>query len=204
MKSNIKVCMFDMGGVVDLFDGDAMEKNLLRYFGVENHDTFLSLSPNLKGLIRDFGAGLFDEDEYWKRFASITGVKVPNEPHLYTKFFNPIQNPKTLEIIANLKRNGIRVIAGTNVEPSHRIWHDNHNDYAIFDHAYTSDRLHCVKPEPEFFEKIIAAEGLSPSQIFFTDDRQENIDIANSLNLVGFRFTSPESLREHLVSLGLL
>ncbi len=207
MKSSeheIKVCIFDMGGVVDLFNGEEMERRLLRYFGVDDHDTFISLSPDMKGLIRDFGAGLFDEDEYWKRFSCISGVKVPAEPHLYTKFFNPVQNPKTIAVIEDLKKNGIRVVAGTNVEPSHRIWHDNRNDYGMFDYAYTSDRLHCVKPEPEFFEKIIAFERVSPSEMFFTDDRQENVDVSISLGINGFRFQSPESLREHLEVIGLL
>lgn len=200
----IKVCMFDMGGVVDLFDGSEMERKLLRYFGVSDHDTFLSLSPDLKEVIRDFGAGMFDEVEYWKRFSDITGVVVPNEPNLYTKFFNPVQNPQTLEIIDELKSNGLRVIAGTNVEPSHRMWHDARNDYGIFDYAYTSDRLHCVKPEPAFFSKIIEAENVSPDEVFFTDDRQENIDVANSLGVNGFLFRSPQSLREHLKEIGLI
>ena len=200
----IKVCMFDIGGVVDAFNGDEMEKKLLRYFGVTDYDTFFSLAPALRPISRDFSAGLFDEEEYWKRFRAVTGVNVPDEPHLYTKYFNPIQNLATLAVIKDLKQHGVRVIAGTNVEPSHHIWHNEHNDYAIFDHTYTSDCLHAVKPEKEFFTKILDAESLQPSEVFFTDNAQENIDVAKKLGLNCHLFTSPETLRRHLVEMGIL
>lgn len=200
----VKVCVFDMGGVVDMFDGDDMEKKLLRYFGITDCDSFLALPGDLRPLIRDFAAGLFNEDEYWAMFSKITGVVIPDEKNLYTKFFNPTQNLDTLEVISDLKKNGIRVVAGTNVEPPHRIWHEEHNDYQIFDRTYTSDQIRAVKPEVEFFNRIIELENLDSDNFFFTDDRLENVEAAVSAGMIGYQFKGAIPLRTRLKELKLL
>ena len=200
----IQVCMFDMGGVVDEFSNEIMERKLLRDFGVTHVDSFISLCPDLKSVLQDLTCGLMDEDQFWLLFQELTGVRIPDEKHLYTKYFSPIQKADTIRVISDLKANGVRVIAGTNVEPPHRIWHDQHNDYAIFDMAYTSDALHLAKPDPDFFIEIAKRENLKPEEFFFTDDRLENVEVARSVGMHGYQFHSAQELRATLRSLSLL
>ncbi len=200
----IKVCMFDMGGVVDEFSSEVMERKLLRDFGISHVDTFVGLCPGLEKVLQDFLRGRMDESKFWSLFQEMTGVSVPDEQHLYTKYFHPKKDNETIQLISDLRSHGVRVIAGTNVEPPHRIWHEDHDDYGIFDKAYTSDLLHLAKPEKEFFIEIARLEDLSPDEFFFTDDRLENIEVSCAVGMHGYQFHSAQELRKTLQTLSLL
>lgn len=194
----IEVCMFDMGGVVDQFSSERMEKRLLRYFGVSDADSFEKVAPGIESIKMSFMSGLVSLEQFWKEFERLSGIKVPHEEGLYTKFFNPVKIPKTIRLIQDLKASGMRVVAATNVEPPHHAWHSVHNDYDLFDAVYASDELHASKPDPLFFTKILAFEGKSPSCCFFTDDKAENVQTACDLGIQGYQFINADDLRTHL------
>lgn len=200
----IQACMFDMGGVVDEFSSETMERKLLRDFGVTHVDSFISLCPGLQKVLQDLTCGLVDEKQFWLLFQEMTGVRIPDEPRLYTKYFTPVRKTDTLQVISDLKSNGVRVVAGTNVEPPHRLWHEQRNDYAIFDMTYTSDALHLAKPDPAFFIEIAKRENLKPEEFFFTDDRLDNVEAARSVGMHGYQFHSAQELRAKLQALALL
>jgi HAD superfamily hydrolase (TIGR01509 family) len=54
----------------------------------------------------------------------------------------------------------------------------------VFDNIYSSSEVGYLKSEPEFYQYIINDLGLDPEEILFIDDRQRNIDLAQSLGLV--------------------
>lgn len=200
----VRVCLFDMGGVVDEFSSEAMEKQILADLGVHDASSFVELCPALKPVLGDFLRGMMDEAGFWRQFGALTGLRVLERSHLYTKYFAPVKKEDTTRLIVDLRMRGIRVVAATNVEPPHRIWHEAQGDYAIFNAVYTSDILHLAKPDPAFFVEVVRREGLAPQECFFTDDREENIDAALSVGMVARQFVCADDLRRTLANISVL
>jgi len=61
-----------------------------------------------------------------------------------------------------------------------------------------------TKPAQGIYEMVEAETGLSEAQLFFADDRQENIDTAEAMGWQGHVFTTPDKLERELIGLGLL
>lgn len=73
-----------------------------------------------------------------------------------------------------------------------------------FDMRFISGHMGVTKPAQRIYEMLEAETGLSGAQLFFADDRQDNIDAAEKLDWQGHVFTSPENLELQLIRLGLL
>jgi putative hydrolase of the HAD superfamily len=177
-----------MGGVIDTFSSIPMEKKILNYLGQNGNKSFKDVWENFDQYHSLLLKGLIDDTQFFEEFEKGTGITVPDEKNLYIKYFNPISNPKMIEIITLIKAKGYRIICGTNVEPPHRKYHESKKDYAIFDRTYTSDKLHLIKPNPDFFRMILKEETIKQENILFIDDTIENIEIAAELGFNTYHF----------------
>lgn len=61
---------------------------------------------------------------------------------------------------------------------------------------------HLHKPQPEIFKLAMNRFGIKAEQTVFFDDKIQNIDAANAMNIHGFVFTDTQKAREDLASLG--
>jgi len=197
--------MFDMGGVVAKHCDTSLERLLLRDFGIAGHDSFTSLDPRLPALLAEHSKAAIDEEEMWNQFTQMTGIAIP--PHndsLWGRHFKPELDPYVVEIIEELKTRGYRVICATNTEDAHFKQHRKSGQYKIFDAVYASLELKSVKPEPDFFSKILASEQVEPGEVVFVDDLLENCEAAVNLGINAIVYADPVELRWELVSMDLL
>ncbi|NNU79278.1 HAD family phosphatase [Halovulum dunhuangense] len=63
-----------------------------------------------------------------------------------------------------------------------------------FDRRYLSGQMKVIKPDPRIYEMVEQDCGLSGAQLFFTDDRADNIAAADARGWQTHRFTNPEAL----------
>ncbi len=63
------------------------------------------------------------------------------------------------------------------------------------EHLFTSAHYGARKPDPEVFERVLAAYGATAEETFFADDLLENIEGAATLGITAHLFTSAERLR---------
>lgn len=86
-----------------------------------------------------------------------------------------------------------------NFEKTYGISPSLYRQNARIDHAkqLLSNKIYCAKPDPLFFETILMAEGVSPEEAFFTDDRKENCQAASAVGIQAVQFLSPEDLESH-------
>ena len=197
--------MFDMGGVVVKHSDSSLERQLLRDFGITDHDNFISLDPRLPSLLAEHSKAAIDEDEMWRQFTQMTGISVP--PHndsLWGRHFKAELEEPVVEIIEELKKKGYRVVCATNTEDAHFKQHQASGQYDIFDAVYASLQLGEVKPEPAFFAKILALEQVRPEEVIFVDDLSENCEAAAALGINAVVYADPVELRWQLVSMDLL
>jgi 2-haloacid dehalogenase len=75
---------------------------------------------------------------------------------------------------------------------------------AEFDGRVISAHVGTIKPEPEIYETLELASGLSGAQLLFTDDRPENVAAAQARGWHSHLFDGADGLARALVSQGLL
>ena len=110
------------------------------------------------------------------------------------------------ELIAALKQRDIPVFALSNF-PGEK-WTETANAFPVlqeFEDVVISSEVKMAKPDREIYELTLTRMGSpEPSSVFFTDDRQENIDAAESLGMRGHRFETADKLETALKAAGLL
>ena len=186
--------IFDMGGVVTTtFKVSSM------------YDQLKMPEEKFKEIYKSKGYNLFDAlqrgdinvKEFWKEFNNrIKDTEYPQVKYdLFRLCFNPVLNEETVSLIKDLKKKN-RVICGTNTLDSHWENHMERGDYALFHKTYPSNKMGVVKPDPEFFKVILAAEGCKAQDSFFVDDRMENVKGAESVGINAVQFTTAKELRK--------
>ncbi|MDD3694304.1 MAG: HAD-IA family hydrolase [Candidatus Pacebacteria bacterium] len=74
----------------------------------------------------------------------------------------------------------------------------------IFDVVTFSWELGIKKPDKEIFEITLKKLNIKPGEAIFIDDGEKNILKANEYGLSGILFSSPEKLKEDLISKGII
>lgn len=199
----IKLCVFDMGGV--LIRNQTVCPELSKRIGFEGVRTFNEYSPLIRKALHKYSAGEFSEKEFWDVFTAETGRKIDLHcGSLFASVFDPIIDEPTREVLLLLRRKGMKIVCGTNVIAEHYDVHIERGQYDIFDKVYPSFRMHLVKPDVKFYEYILDSESVDASECFFTDDLQENVDAALSLGIHAYLYTDAQNLRKNLEKEGVL
>ncbi len=183
----MRLFIFDMGGVM-----------------VDGFDVTVTMAPDLgldvselRAMMDAAGAdGLHDGTvtaaDYWARFEALSGLTLPGEP--WRDYFEPVRRPAMYALVEHLKDAGARAVAGTNTIDSHYEIHLANGDYAVFDHVYASNLMGISKPDPAFWLRILAAEGVRPEEAVFVDDMPVNVAAAASLGIIAVQFESQEQV----------
>lgn len=187
--------IFDMGGVVtNTFKMDSIYQKL----NISKNDFSEICKKNNNDIWHKLETGIISVNQFWneynRRIQSIEKAK-PAETDLFRLFFHPSKNLQTIELIKSLKKNN-RVVCGTNTIQSHWENHMERGDYAFFNQTYASNKIGCAKPDPHFFELILEAEETEAQNVFFTDDKEENVAAAASLGIHAELFTTAAELTE--------
>jgi HAD superfamily hydrolase (TIGR01549 family) len=152
----------------------------------------------LKAVFFDVGETLVDEERYWRRVAEAVGVR----PHVlwaalgvtiargeeHRKVFEylgvePVPGapayyepedlyPDALPAIAGLRGRGLFVGVAGNQSAELEDWFRGHG-WAV-DYVASSARLGVAKPDPAFFEALVAAAGCEPAEAAYVGDRVDN------------------------------
>lgn len=188
--------IFDMGGVLtSTFKIDSLYNEI----GISEKQ-FFEICNQKKDKFGDdiwdlFQKGKIESLEFWNQFNKIS-KKMKIKPvlnDLFRLYFHPILKEDTLRLINALKVKN-RVVCGTNTCQSHWENHLERGDYSYFHQTYASNKIGEIKPNPNFWKLIMKAEGFSPENTFFTDDKIQNVQAARSLGINAEIFTCAEDL----------
>jgi len=112
---------------------------------------------------------------------------------------------ETVEILAELKRTGVRLFVLSNMEPeTFPLRLDRFEFLHWFDDYVISGYEGLIKPDPAIFRRLLRRFDLQPARTLFIDDNEANVDAACAIGIKAVLFDNPEQLREHLVNAGLL
>lgn len=109
-------------------------------------------------------------------------------------------------LLANLKASYPLILVSNTNESHANFIEQRYPLLQYFDHRIFSHEVGAMKPDQKIYDVAIAAAGKSPDSLFFTDDREENVESALRLGIRAHRFDSVsglvEALRNHGVRFG--
>ncbi len=108
--------------------------------------------------------------------------------------------PHSVKLLRALRAKGIPVFALTNFGVESFELAQSHFDFLNeFDRPYVSGRLRMAKPDPAIYAHVEADSGVSPENLLFADDRQDNFDMAKSRGWNVHLFQNPQGWADALV-----
>lgn len=112
---------------------------------------------------------------------------------------------RSVRLMRALRAQGLPVHALTNFGiESFALASGHYTFLGEFDRPFVSGHMAVIKPAPRIYEMVEADLGLSGDQLFFTDDRPDNIDAAAARGWRTHLFEGPDGLADRLVAEGLL
>jgi 2-haloacid dehalogenase len=73
-----------------------------------------------------------------------------------------------------------------------------------FDGVIVSSEVRLIKPDPAIFQAFFQTYDKQPSDCVFIDDREANVEAANTIGMRGIHFSGPSQLRSDLTALNFL
>lgn len=113
--------------------------------------------------------------------------------------------PHSIRLLRALRGKGVPVFALTNFGiQSFDVATTHYPFLREFDRHYISGRLKMIKPDHKIYDIVETDSGVAPDALLFTDDRADNIDVANSRGWQTHLFENPQGWADRLVGAGLL
>ena len=181
--------IFDMGEVVAC--NTNVFPQVFNHLKISAEQFYVWAGSSLERLMN----GEISADDFWMRFSSRCGQKVEEE--LFAKHFNPRLDQNVVAILKQL-RNRARVVCGTNTFDPHYDYLAPRGYYDLFDAVYASNKMGVSKPHPDFYRRILTAEGVTPEDAVFIDDAEVNVRAAEKLGIRSILFKDATGLRSEI------
>ncbi len=195
-----RLVVFDVGSVLVRFDHHDVFTDYLGA-GFEDDPRWKELDLPAMNLRGDLGS-LYAEVELMVGRYPAHEAMIRTWVERWHLIFTP-EVPGTADVLRALKRAGVRIAAMTNFPAD--MWPRGQAIYPVlkdFDLEFVSGREGVVKPDPAFYERVEAGSGCAGGEIFFIDDKAENIAAAQARGWSTYHFGSAEGLTAALAEAG--
>lgn len=205
VTNSIDFYYFDLGNVLLRFDHNTACKNIAEVAGTD--------VSSVREIIFESGMELRYErgelttlqfyDEFCRR--SATQPEFEAIVSAAANIFSPIQ--ASIDVAIAMKSAGHRIGVLSNTNEAH--WHFcTKHGFPVLDQLFEvtalSYQMRALKPDPEIYHQAAHMAGVSPSKIFFVDDRHENVSAACDAGFDAVLFTTSDSLRAELKHRGVV
>lgn len=199
----IEFIYFDLGRVLLDFTHERGFDQIAAVTGISAEQVRAALFDN--GLSDRYETGHVTTDEFHAEFCSASSTS-PTVEELTTAWADIFEiKVDTVALAGNLKSGGNRIGILSNTCAAH--WEFAARKFRvlsqIFDPVITSYDAKSMKPDAVIYEMAAKQVGLAPEQLFFVDDREENVEGARKLGWHAELFTSAQQLAEDLQRLGI-
>ncbi len=175
-----KFVYFDLGNVLVTFDHTIATENLARLCG---HD-FQAVRNKMfiSDLQTRYETGLITSDQYVEEINTAFGSQLDRDTVLNAISDMFLPNWPILDALRTVQQAGVGIGVLSNTCEAHWHWLMQRKDWEMlhgcFEKIILSYEVRSMKPDAGIYQACEAACGRSGSQIFFTDDRADNIQAA--------------------------
>jgi glucose-1-phosphatase len=195
---------FDLGNVLLRFSHERAAEQMARAAGVSSERAWQVLF-NEGGLEWAYERGNLTREQFYARFCEAVGSRPASDAleHAASDIFE--LNVPIVALVGHLYATGHSLGIFSNTSPSH--WEFCVRRFAILASMFRvqalSFRLHALKPEPAAYAAAARLAGRPPQEIFFTDDRADNVAAARAAGWDAVLFESAGQLHAELRGRGL-
>lgn len=190
----IKYFFFDLGKVMLEFDHDRGCQQVAQVAGISSEKARQAMFDS--GLEVDFEKGMMTPSEFATRFNELSGGQCENAElfEAMSDIFTP--NEPVLNVVRQLARQGKALGVLSNTCWAH--WEFVCRNYSFIHECFPdwilSYEVGAMKPDPKIYKAAIAKAGVEPGEIFFVDDRDDNVRGAIEAGLDAVLYQSAEVL----------
>ncbi len=197
---NIQTLIFDLGGVIMELHEEAIVQHFVRLSGhtpervIQNYHTHPAFQQHEKGLISndDFRAAMREMME-----ADITDEQIDTA---WNSILGNITSERLDHLLKLKEKYQILILSNTNGIHEKRfseILRESSGGKSLHNYAnkvYYSHEIHMRKPDLEIYEYVISDAAINPSTSLFFDDKEENLDGAQSVGIQTKLITNPNQI----------
>ncbi len=188
----IKNIIFDLGGVIITLD----QPQAIRRFkalGLADAEQRLNAYTQ-SGIFGDLERGHITADTFQTELGKLVGHDVTYEQcrHAWLGYCRELPQ-RNLDALVRLRREGHRLILLSNTNPFMMSWvfsrefdGRGHSLEHYMDACYCSYKMGVMKPDPQFFQRVLEAENIAPSDTLFVDDGPRNVAVASQMGIFTF------------------
>jgi putative hydrolase of the HAD superfamily len=196
-----RVIVFDYGEVISRTPSERDRADLVAVSGSTNADFWGPYWAHRDGLDQ----GTISVHDYWNLVASDLGVEFSESliQELWVADFTGwlSVNPGTFDVIADLAAGGTRIAllsnAGFDFASPFRLSPISR----FFERVFISAEMGMLKPHAPIYLEVLKELGITPAEMVFIDNKQENVAGAEALGITGHVFTTATGLRTFLETL---
>lgn len=206
MKANIKVVLFDIGGVIIRTDDPGPRKRLARCFGLDRGelDGLVFLNPAAQAAERGEGP----EEAVWEYVRDRFSLSPVEMSAFQAEFWGGDSADRSmLELLAGLHpryRTGLLTNSWLR-DPLILFWNRFNLPEAevrsALDAVISSAAVGVQKPDPRIFAAALERFGALAEETVFVDDFPLNVEAAQGLGFEAILFESPTQARRDLLAL---
>ena len=181
--------MFDLGGVIlTLSPEEAVRR--FEQLGVKDAAGQLD-SYTQKGIFGDLEHGLITAEQFRLSLSEMVGREVSFEEccHAWQGYAKELPE-RNKRMLRQLRRDGYRLLLLSNTNPymmelvnSSRFDGEGHSIGDYMDACYLSYQMKLMKPDPEFFSRVLMEERIAPHETLFVDDGPRNVAAASQMGI---------------------
>ena len=198
----IEVVYFDLGKVIVDFDHSRAAQELLKVTPLSLKEAMAVLSDD--DLVSEYETGRLSSQEHYRKVCRRLQMEVSIEKfrELWGSMFlpEPLLSESFLQDLK--KRYRLMLLSNTN-EIHFDFVIQNYPILRMIEERLLSYQAGCMKPQTRIFELAIKKAGVAPENIFFTDDRPENIEAAQRSGIQALLFQSETQLKRDMASRGM-
>ena len=178
------VILFDLGGVLINWNDDWLYDEI----SLQLNQPFNKIKSKFNDTLCSLFESKIDEGEFWN---IVLGPDNDIDKKIISKTFlkKSSINEKFLAFAKSLKNNGHLIGILSNLTPETSMCIDK-NQLKDFDYHFYSNSLKMSKPNNEIYQHV--CDHISSKNILFIDDKQENLNAAESYGIDTILFNSDD------------
>ena len=178
------VILFDLGGVLINWNDDWLYDEI----SLQLNQPFNKIKSKFNDTLCSLFESKIDEGEFWN---IVLGPDNDIDKKIISKTFlkKSSINEKFLAFAKSLKNNGHLIGILSNLTPETSMCIDK-NQLKDFDYHFYSNSLKMSKPNNEIYQHV--CDHISSKNILFIDDKQENLNVAESYGIDTILFNSDD------------
>lgn len=200
-KNPIKAIVFDFGSVIV----QTNQEEIAQFVSQSLHISQSEALDSLKQLKEEAGKGMEDEC-FWLNYANSKKIKLPHhwqENLDAVKFHAMSETPGMVDLVKDLQKQGYQTALLSNIRRNQADIKRKTGLYDLFHPVLLSYAIGVKKPNPKAYEILLSSLKLPPQAVLFIDNKQQNIEAAQSLGIDGILFISSDQIVQELKKRGI-